>query len=93
MRDKCEVSLEYLTASGSDIPDPVNRDPLELLIEQERPDLPLFTGLTEYQRRVAVKFFVEHKSKAMIAQEENCSEAAVREIIKKITRKIIKQII
>jgi predicted DNA-binding protein YlxM (UPF0122 family) len=62
---------------------------LELLIEQERLELPLFTGLTEYQRRMAVKFFVEHKSKTMIAKEGNVTEAAVRESIKKITRKII----
>lgn len=48
-------------ASGWDIPDPVNRDPLELLIEREQPELPLFTDLTGYQRRVAVKFFAEHK--------------------------------
>jgi hypothetical protein len=52
---------------------------------RERPELPLFTGPTEYQRRVAVKFFVKHKSKAMIAKEENCAEAAVRGSIKKIT--------
>ena len=48
-------------ASGWDIPDSVNRDPLELLIEREQPELPLFTDLTGYQRRVAVKFFAEHK--------------------------------
>ena len=76
-------------ASGWDIPDPVNRDPLELLIEREQPELPLFTDLTEYQRRVAVKFFVENKTHEQIAREEGVSQPAVTKLIKKIQKKII----
>lgn len=88
-RKRREVSLERLMASGWDIPDPVNRDPLELLIERERPELPLFTGLTEYQRRVAVKFYVEHKTHEQIAAEEGVSHQAITKLIKKIQSKVI----
>jgi len=89
-RKKREVSLERLMASGWDIPDPVNRDPLELLIEREQPQLPLFTGLTEYQRRVAVKFFVEHKTHKQIAKEEKVARPVITKLIHKIQKKIIR---
>ncbi|MDR1093724.1 MAG: hypothetical protein LBL66_06210 [Clostridiales bacterium] len=82
-RKRREVSLERLMASGWDIADPVNRDPLELLIEQESPRLPLFTDLTDYQRRVAVKFFVEHRTHGQIAREEGVSQQAISKLIKK----------
>lgn len=84
-----EVSLERLMAMGMDFPDPVNRDPLELLIENEQPELPLFTDLTEYQRRVAVKFFVENKTHEQIAREEGVSQPAITKLIKKIQAKVI----
>jgi DNA-directed RNA polymerase specialized sigma subunit len=86
-----DVSLEAFTAKGGDIADPVNRNPLELIIEQEdeNPDLPLFTGLTEYQRRVAVKYFVEHKPQEQIAHEEKVSQQAISNLIKKIEKKVI----
>jgi DNA-directed RNA polymerase specialized sigma subunit len=88
-RRKREVSLDGLAASGKEIADPINRDPLELLIEREEPDLPLFTGLTEYQRRVAAKFFVEHKTHRQIAREEGVSHQTITRLIGKIQEKVI----
>ena len=94
-RKRREVSLERLMASGWDIADPVNRDPLELLVEreQENIELPLFTGLTDYQRRVAVKFFIEHKTHEQIAGEEGVSQQAISKLIKKIQSKVITALI
>jgi DNA-directed RNA polymerase specialized sigma subunit len=88
-RKKREVSLEELAVSGRDIADPINRDPMELFMERDEPELPLFTGLTEYQRRVAVRFFVEHKSQAEIAKEEGVSRMSICRIINKAQEKII----
>jgi DNA-directed RNA polymerase specialized sigma subunit len=88
-RKKREVSLERLMSSGWDVPDPVNRDPQEMYIEQERPVLPHFIGLTEYQRRVAVKYFVEHRTHEQIAREEKVSQQAITKLIHKIQTKIV----
>jgi prepilin-type processing-associated H-X9-DG protein len=88
-RKRREVSLEQLMSCGWDIADPVNRDPQEMYIGQERPVLPLFIGLTEYQRRVAVKFFVEHKTHGQIAREEKVSKQAIAKLIKKIQGKVV----
>lgn len=85
------MSLDGLAVSGKDIPDPENRDPLELLIEREEENiaLPLFTDLTDYQRRVAVKFFVEHKSQTTISKEEGVSRMSICRIISKVQKKVI----
>jgi DNA-directed RNA polymerase specialized sigma subunit len=90
-RQRHERSFEVLVESGWDKIDPINRDPLELLIEKEdaNPDLPLFTGLTDYQRRVAVKYFVEHKTHKQIAAEEGVSQQAITKLIHKIQNKVI----
>lgn len=89
-RARREVSLEQRMAKGWDIADPINRDPLELFIEKERTELPLFTGLTEYQLRVAEKYFVEHKTHRQIAEEEGVSHPAITKLIAKIQKKIIR---
>jgi hypothetical protein len=88
-RQQREVSLERLAELDWDAPDPVNRDPQEMYAERECPRLPLFVGLTEYQQRVAVKFFVEHKTHERIAGEENVSKQAITKLIGKIQKKVI----
>jgi DNA-directed RNA polymerase specialized sigma subunit len=87
-RAKRTDSLDGLYASGQEVADPINRDPLEILIAREEPDLPLFTGLTDYQRRVAAKFYIDHRTHEEIAAEEGVSQPAITKLIKKIQNKI-----
>ena len=61
-RKRHEVSLERLVERDWDKADHIIRDPHEMLIEQEQIELPLFVGLTDYQQRGAVKYFVDNKT-------------------------------
>jgi DNA-directed RNA polymerase specialized sigma24 family protein len=84
-----ELALEELMILRREIADPVNCDPLELLIEKDEIELPLFTGLTKYQRRVAVKCFVERKTHRQIAKEEGVSHQSITRLIQKIQKKAV----
>lgn len=83
------VSLEKLLKQEYDFEDPINCDPEELYIESMEIRLPMLSCLTEYQKRVAFKFFVEHKTKTEIAKEESVGDTAIRNIIQKVIKKIL----
>lgn len=90
--------IDGVNVEEEDIADPVNRSPEEIFIEQEKEaaifnweetqsEL-LFEGLTEYQSRVAFKYYTERKSQSEIAKEEGVNKGSICKIIKKIQKKI-----
>lgn len=75
-------------------------DPLEILIQREHEESrPIFKalspglGLTDYQRQIAVEFYINNKTHAMIAKELGISRQAVSKIIKKVRIKVIDKFI
>ena len=94
-RKKREHSLEWYRAMGWDCPDYKSKTPEEIYIgKEEREEKEnRFIGLTDYQRRVAVKFFIEHRSQADIAREEKVSRMSICRLIAKIQKKVIKRLI
>jgi hypothetical protein len=88
-RKRHEVSLEKLTETGWDTPDPINCDPQDRDATPPEPASPQFIGLTEYQRRVAFKFFIKHETHEQIAREEKVSRQAITSLIRKIQNKVI----
>lgn len=86
-----DISLDMLFERGYDFPDPVNQNPEEMSIDREEMMLSVLCGLTEYQKRVAIKYFVEHKTHLMIAKEEGVSRQTISRLIAKVKNKIISQ--
>lgn len=85
------VSLEARIAADWDVIDPNMQDPLDIIIEKEESqfEIPMFTNLTEYQQRVAHKYFVLHKTHDQIAKEEGVSRPVISKLILKIQKKIV----
>jgi len=70
--------------------------PLEVLIEREEyANKPLVRalykglGLTGYQRKVAVEYYLNHKTQARIAKEMGVSAVSVNKLIKKVQKKAL----
>ena len=70
-------------------------DPLEILLREEQTEntpiaKALSLGLTDYQRKIAVEFYINNKTHMQIARELGLSRPAVSKIIKKVQKKAIK---
>lgn len=83
------VSLEKLLEQEYDFEDTINRNPEELYFESLEIQLPMTSCLTEYQKRVAIKFFIEHKNLPEIAVEEKVSKQSISRLLEKIRKKIV----
>ncbi len=86
------VSLEYLAENGIEIPDNAP-DPLEQLIEKEESSQSLISladFLTERQKQVMELYYVVGYKKVEIAKLLHLDESTVRDIIKRSTKKILK---
>lgn len=86
-----EVSLEMLMERGYDFPDPINRSPEEMYIEKQEVRISVLGNLTEYQKRVATKYYAEHKGISQIAREEGVSKQTISRLLDKIKDKIVSQ--
>ena len=69
-------------------------DPLEVLIRREQEKnkpivKALSIGLTDYQQRIAVEFYINNKTHMQIAEELGISRPAVSKIIKKVQAKVL----
>ena len=95
------IHIDALDPEQQDAEDPVHRNPEELILRQEREEvlnrleerrreLPILNCLTDYQKRVAIKHYIEHKSQVQIAKEEGVDKSAINRLMKKIQGKIAK---
>lgn len=89
-----EASLERLMSVGWDTPIK-DYDLFDIITkkDEEKVKRPHLVGLTDYQRRVAIKFFVERKTKVEIAKEESVSKQAISTLISKIQQKVIVELV
>jgi DNA-directed RNA polymerase specialized sigma subunit len=71
-------------------------DPLEALLQKEQEsNLPIVKALssglelTDYQKRIAVGYYIDNKTQTRIAEELGVSRMAVCHILKKVQKKVI----
>ena len=65
-----EVSLDGLVSMGFDWPDPVNGNPEDIVIAHSEIAIATLGNLTDYQKRVAAKYYSDNKPLSQIAREE-----------------------
>ncbi len=69
-------------------------DPLEILIQREEAEKApvmkaLSLGLTEYQQKIAVQFYINNKTHTQIAEEFKITRQGVGNVIKKVQKKVL----
>lgn len=93
------IYIDGINLEEEDIADPINCNPEEIYIGQEeestmsnwenvKNELFFTDDLTEYQSRVAFKYYTERKSQTEIAKEEGVNRSSISKIIKKIQKKM-----
>jgi RNA polymerase sigma factor (sigma-70 family) len=70
-------------------------DPLEILIRQEHTEskpivMALSLNLTDYQRKIAVEYYINNKTQTQIAKELGVTRMAVSYIMQKVQKKVVK---
>ena len=73
-------------------------DPLEILIRQEESEekpivKALSLGLTDYQRKIAVEYYINNKTQTQIAEELGVARMSVCNILKKVKKKTLKNFV
>ncbi|GHU97999.1 hypothetical protein FACS1894211_00980 [Clostridia bacterium] len=71
-------------------------DPLEVLIRREEENnkplvKALSLGLTEYQKKIAVEYYINNKTQTQIAKEFGISRPAVSQLLKKVQKRVLKK--
>ncbi|MCL2675117.1 MAG: hypothetical protein FWE84_00770 [Firmicutes bacterium] len=77
-----------------------NPDPLEILIQREREEsLPVMEALaeskdlTDYQRKVAIEFYINNKTQTQIAKELATNKMAICRVLKKVREQVLKSFV
>lgn len=95
------IRIDAYDSNVFDIEDPVNRNPEEICLEREQEEfleqqeqqrraLPMLNCLTEYQKRVAIMYYIEKMPQAEIAKAEGVSKKAISKLMQKIQKKVVK---